>query len=186
MEFMKYFSCVFLFVFFSSISVFSQEKYTRHAVSKGETITEIAQQYKVSPKSIYELNPDARNGIKFPEVLLIPTKLKKETLSTSKITVNFPESTHEVLPKETIYGIAKQHNITIADLYKINPNLEKEGLKKGQTIKIPQTALDNLVIETKVEKSVEIQKSPVSEKNSKKKEVVVLPKTENKIEVPIE
>ncbi len=183
---MKYFSCVFLFVFFYGMSVFSQEKYTKHAVSKGETISEIAQQYNVKPAAIYELNPDARKGIKYKTVLLIPTKAKKNTSSTSKIAANFPETSHEVLPKETLYGIAKQHNITIEDLYEINPNLEKEGLKKGQIIKIPQTALDNLVIETKSEKAVEIQKVAVSEKNNKKKEVVVLPKTEDKIEVPTE
>ena len=179
---MKYFSCVFLFIFFNSLVVFSQEKFTRHTVSKGETISEIAQQYNVKPAAIYELNPDSRKGIKFKTVLLIPTKAKKSTPSTSKIASDFPEITHEVLSKETLYGIAKQHNIAIEDLYKINPNLEKEGLKKGQIIKIPQTALDNLAIETKSEKAVEIQKVPVLEKNIPKKEVVVLPKTEDKIE----
>jgi len=183
---MKYFSCVFLFIFFNSLGVFSQENFKRHTVSKGETISEIAQQYNVKPAAIYELNPDARKGIKFKTVLLIPTKAKNNTSSTSKIAANSPEMSHEVLPKETLYGIAKQHNITIEDLYKINPNLEKEGLKKGQVIKIPQTALDNLVIETKSEKAVEIQKITVSEKNIPKKEVVVLPKTEDKIEVPTE
>jgi cell wall-associated NlpC family hydrolase len=183
---MKYFSCVFLFIFFNSLGVFSQEKFKRHTVSKGETISEIAQQYNVKPAAIYELNPDARKGIKFKTVLLIPTKAKKNTPSTSNIAANFPETSHEVLPKETLYGIAKQHNITVADLYEINPNLEKEGLKKGQIIKIPQTALDNLVIETKSEKAVEIQKVAVSEKNVPKKEVVVLPKTEDKVEVPTE
>jgi len=183
---MKYFSCVFLFIFFNSVGVFSQENFKRHTVSKGETISEIAQQYNVKPAAIYELNPDARKGIKFKTVLLIPTKAKKSNPSTSKIASDFPEITHEVLSKETLYGIAKQHNITIEDLYKINPNLEKEGLKKGQIIKIPQTALDNLAIETKSEKAVEIQKAPVLEKNIPKKEVVVLPKTEDKIEVPTE
>jgi len=183
---MKYFSCVFLFIFFNSLGVFSQENFKRHTVSKGETISEIAQQYNVKPAAIYELNPDARKGIKFKTVLLIPTKAKKSNPSTSKIASDFPEITHEVLSKETLYGIAKQHNITIEDLYKINPNLEKEGLKKGQIIKIPQTALDNLAIETKSEKAVEIQKAPVLEKNIPKKEVVVLPKTEDKIEVPTE
>ncbi|MBA4318143.1 MAG: peptidoglycan endopeptidase [Flavobacterium sp.] len=183
---MKYFSCVFLFLFFNSLSVFSQENFKRHTVSKGETISEIAQQYNVKPAAIYELNPDARKGIKFKTVLLIPTKAKKSTPSTSKITSDFPEITHEVLSKETLYGIAKQHNIAIEDLYKINPNLEKEGLKKGQIIKIPQTALDNLAINTMSEKTVEIQKAAVSEKNVPKNEVVVLPKTEDKIEVPTE
>jgi cell wall-associated NlpC family hydrolase/DNA-directed RNA polymerase subunit H (RpoH/RPB5) len=183
---MKYFSCVFLFVFFSTISVFSQEKYTRHTVSKGETISEIAEQYNVSPKAIYELNPKAKKGIQFHSVLLIPTKAKKHTASTPEIATNYSETTHEVLPKETVYGIAKQHNISVEDLYKFNPELEKEGLKKGQIIKIPQTAFDNLVLTETPEKAKEIQKTNISEKNFPKQEVVVSPKSVEKEETSTE
>jgi cell wall-associated NlpC family hydrolase/predicted DNA-binding protein YlxM (UPF0122 family) len=173
---MKYFSFVFLFVFFSSMSIFSQEKYTRHTVSRGETISEIAELYNVSPKAIYGLNPKAKKGIKSHTVLLIPTKAKKHSVSTPEITTNHFESTYEVQTKETVYGIAKQHNISVEDLYKFNPELEKEGLKKGQIIKIPQTALDNLVLTETPEKAKEIQKTNGSEKNIPKQEVVVSPK----------
>ncbi|WP_395051763.1 LysM peptidoglycan-binding domain-containing protein [Flavobacterium sp.] len=183
---MKYFSCVFLFLFFSSMSIFSQEKYTRHTVSKGETISEISEQYNVTPKAIYELNPKAKKGIKFHSVLLIPTKAKKHPASTPEIAINSLEKTHEVLPKETVYGIAKQHNISVEDLYKFNPELEKEGLKKGQIIKIPQTALDNLVLKETAEKAKEIQKANVSEKIVPKQEVVVYPKSVEKEEASTE
>ena len=175
-----------MFIFFNGISVFSQEKYTRHTVSKGETISEIAKEYEVKSSEIYELNPDARNGIKFKTVLLIPSKAKKSVGPTSKITSNSPEISHEVLAKETLYGIAKQYNITIADLFKINSHLEKEGLKKGQIIKIPQTALDNLAINTKPEKTIEIQKTATPQKEATNKDVVVSSITEHKIEVPTE
>ena len=175
-----------MFIFFNGISVFSQEKYTRHTVSKGETISEIAKEYEVKSSEIYELNPDARNGIKFKTVLLIPSKAKKSVGPTSKITSNSPEISHEVLAKETLYGIAKQYNITIADLFKINSHLEKEGLKKGQIIKIPQTALDNLAINTKPEKTIEIQKTATPQKEATNKDVVVSSITERKIEVPTE
>jgi cell wall-associated NlpC family hydrolase/predicted DNA-binding protein YlxM (UPF0122 family) len=183
---MKYFSCVFLFVFFSTISVFSQEKYTRHTVSKGETISEIAEQYNVSPKAIYELNPKAKKGIQFHSVLLIPSKAKKHPASTPEIATNHSESTYEVQTKETVYGIAKQHNISVEDLYKFNPELEKEGLKKGQIIKIPQTAFDNLVLTETPEKEKVIQKTTISEKNIPKQEVVVSPKLVEKVETSTE
>jgi LysM repeat protein len=114
----------------NSLTVFSQEKYTKHIVSKGETISRIAQKYNLKSSEIYILNPDARNGIKYKTVLLLPSKIKDKSVSTSKITNHFPEKSHEVLAKETLYGISKQYNATIDDLYKINPNLEKEGLKK--------------------------------------------------------
>ena len=130
---MKSFSSLFLIVFFTSMSLFSQEKLKKHTVNKGETISEIAKKYNVNQLAIYELNPDAVNGIKWKTVLLIPTNSQKtKASSTSTNTANQTLKNHEVLPKETLYGIAKQYNLVIEDLYKYNPNLEKEGLKKGK------------------------------------------------------
>jgi cell wall-associated NlpC family hydrolase len=162
------------------MGIFSQEKYTRHTVSRGETISEIAEQYNVSTKSIYELNPKAKKGIKYHTVLLIPTKAKKHPVSTPVITTNSLDQTHEVLTKETLYGIAKQYNVSIEDLYKINPDLEKKGLKKGQMIKIPQTDSENLASNSKAEKTNS------SEKTIPKEEVVVSPKLVEKVETSSE
>ena len=176
-----------MIVFFTSMNLFSQEKFRQHTVSKGETISEIAQKYNVKPSAIYELNPDVINGIKLKSVLLIPSKNKKNTtVSTSTIPSNLPEITHEVLPKETLYGIAKKHNITIEDLYKINPNLEKEGLKIGQNIKIPQTTLADLAVAKETEKTIEVKKPNVSKKIITTEEIVVAPKADEKTEITIE
>ena len=184
---MKYSSCLFLIVFFNSMSLFSQEKYKQHTVSKGETISEIAQKYNVKTSTIYELNPDAVNGIKWKTVLLIPTNTNKNTkVSYPAIASKNPENKHEVLPKETLYGIAKQHNITIEDLYKINPNLQKEGLKTGQSINIPQNALENFAVVKTTEKPFEVKKASDSKKDTPKQEVVSSPKAEQKIEIPTE
>ena len=183
---MKYYQCLFLIVFFSSMSLFSQEKYKQHTVVKGETISEIAQKYNVKPSAIYEINPDAINGIKSKMVLLIPTKNKKNTtVSTTEIANKQSEKKHEVLPKETLYGIAKQHNITIEDLYKINPDLEKEGLKIGQIIKIPHTALEDFAVSKKPEREIEVKQIP-SKKNILKEEIVDAPKVDEKTAIPTE
>jgi LysM repeat protein len=181
---MRCYKCIFLIVFFSSMSLFSQEKYKKHTVLNGETISEIAQKYNVKPSAIYELNPDAVNGIKLKSVLLIPTKAKNKKESTPEIVSNFPKKTHEVLPKETIYGIAKQCNISVSELYKINPELEKEGLKIGQKINIPQAAPDDFTVTPIPEKSVETQKTAIPKKSSSKSEVVVSLKSEEKVQIP--
>nr|MBP6586057.1 LysM peptidoglycan-binding domain-containing protein [Flavobacterium sp.] len=51
------------FIFLCAInSLFAQPtNYKKHTVQKGETITQIAQKYKVTPYDIYRLNPDAQN-----------------------------------------------------------------------------------------------------------------------------
>jgi cell wall-associated NlpC family hydrolase len=123
--------CVVLF-FLTLGSVFSQEKFHRHTVITGETIASIAQKYSVNVSSIYRINPDIINGIKDKAILLIPLNSDNKTLqSPINTTINYV-----VLPKETLYSIAKRHNVTIDDLYRSNPELEKEGLQSGQSIKI--------------------------------------------------
>lgn len=189
---MRYYKCIFLIVFFSSMSIFSQEKIRQHTVSKGETISEIAQKYNVKPSAIYELNPDAVNGIKYKTVLLIPTNTKKNrTVSTSTIASNLAEKTHEVHPKETVYGIAKQCNISVEELYKMNPDLEKEGIKIGQKINIPQTAPDDFVATPTIEKSEETIKATATkavlpEIKNPKTEVFVATKSVEKVQVSTE
>ncbi|WP_413999031.1 LysM peptidoglycan-binding domain-containing protein [Flavobacterium sp. W1B] len=169
---------ILVFVFFSGFSVFSQEKYTKHTVLKGETISKIAEHYSLKSKEIYELNPDARKGIKFKSVLLIPTKkVEKNENKTVEVVSNYPEKNHKVLPKETIYGIAKQYGITVKDLYKINPTIEKSGLRNGQQIKIPGTASDKDLVVSKGESVKEIQKTATSEKINPKTEAVALPQS---------
>lgn len=44
---------------------------------------------------------------------------------------------HIVKEKETLFAISKAYNVTVEDIYKINPGLKEEGLKKGSTILVP-------------------------------------------------
>jgi cell wall-associated NlpC family hydrolase len=145
---MRYLKLILVLMFLSSVSVFSQEKYTKHTITKGETISSIAEKYKVNPSVIYELNPDCRGVLKLKSVLLIPSLNSKKTNSVAEKVTNSSEKIHEVLPKETLFGIAKQYGITVEDLNKANPKLEASGLKKGQKITIPANGL--LVSETVV------------------------------------
>lgn len=183
---MRCFKWIVFLLVVNSLTVFSQEKYTQHTVAKGETISGIAKKYNIKSVEIYELNPDARNGINYKTVLLIPSKAKQNSFINSKIVSNFPEKSHEVLANETLYGIAKQYNITIENLYRINPNLEKEGLKKNQIIKIPQTVSKDLAITKEPEKAIKGKNPKVSKENIPKEEIVVAPEVEAKKIVPAE
>jgi cell wall-associated NlpC family hydrolase len=149
-------------VFFSSISIFAQEKYTKHTISKGETISSIAQKYKIKSSVIYELNPDCRGVLKLNSVLLIPSQNTSKNNSVAETAPIITEKIHEVLAKETLFGIAKQYGLTVADLNKANPKIGTSGLKKGQKITIPQNA--NPVLENEQVKIVEETVTPSKEK----------------------
>ena len=71
-----------ILVFFALISIaVNAQNFTKHKVVKGETITEIAQKYNCKPSDIYNLNPDAQNGIQLDSILIIPTS--KSVISTN-------------------------------------------------------------------------------------------------------
>ncbi|PWA07423.1 LysM peptidoglycan-binding domain-containing protein [Flavobacterium psychrotolerans] len=136
----------FLVIYLISFSLFAQDNsFLKHTVLKGETITHIAAKYKVTPFDIYRLNPDSQAGIKENDVILIPTSIQKE--STFK--------THIVKSKETLYSISRDYNVNVFELKTLNEDILKDGLKTGQTIKIPTNEAVALVSEKKAPQPTE-------------------------------
>jgi cell wall-associated NlpC family hydrolase len=156
-----------LALFFFSFGVFSQEKYIKHKISKGENVSVIAKKYNVKVKDILDLNPKASKLLKLNSILLIPSSQKtignKATKTKEVIASNTAKlqetTTHEILPKETLYGISKQYQLTVEELKKANPKLESEGLKIGQQIIIPANAKPIIIASSK---SVETESSIVT------------------------
>ena len=144
---MKYFFTICMTAFLLSYSVIAQVKTTTHKVEKGETIIQIAQKYNVTPHDIYQLNPDATSGLKPKSVLLIPVISIKQALTVPE-KVSIEGITHQVLPKETLYGIQKKYGITDEALKQANPFLEKDGLQIGQVLTIPSNKIKKNVTES--------------------------------------
>lgn len=130
------FRFVFIFLLFS-ISAFSQDNYVRHTISKGDNLYNIAKKYGVKPKDISNANPDAPRILKLNSVLLIPNSSQPATIKSNESIVQETPGSHEVLAKETLWGISKKYKVSVEDLKKANPLLETEGLKTGQQIVIP-------------------------------------------------
>jgi peptidoglycan endopeptidase LytE len=152
-----------IIIFFFSIAGFSQEKYIKHTISKGENLTIIAKKYGLKPKDIVKANPNAPKILKLNSVLLIPNTNQSATIESNEAIANTTPGLHDVQPKETLWGISKKYNISVEDLKKANPLLETEGLKIGQQIIIPsnsntvsQKTTENVQIPTDVEVSREV------------------------------
>ena len=167
------FLTIFSFVFTVSAM---QEKYIKHKVANGETVNMIAQKYHVTPYDIYKLNPDSQNGIQLNSVLLIPPSgevadinVAPKPTSTSIQTTN--PTTHLVQPKETLYSLSKQYNVTIDALKAANGDLLNNGLKIGMNIKIPASDGQAVAVLTPVEsQKVAVKETPK----------IVAPKAESK------
>src|SRR5690554_6721036 len=99
-----------LWVLIFNITAFAQPATKKHVVKRGETITQIAKKYNTSNNVLFLLNPEAVKGISRSQVLQVPI--------TSEVQ-------HRVQPKKTVYGISKQYEISIEELYKLNPGVEE-------------------------------------------------------------
>lgn len=127
---MKEFSRFLLFVAFVSNVAFGQQTAAKHTVLKGETIPQIAQNYKTTPSEIYRLNPEAQNGISENQILNIPEVLPQTSNSI----------THIVAPKETLFGLATKYNVKVEAIQNANTSVLSNGLQVGQQLIIPQEA----------------------------------------------
>ena len=94
----------------------------------------------------------------------VPTPV---TISTNKVKVDGKLCySHIVLERQTVYSICKAYNVTAEELYKYNPGLEENGLKKNSIIIIPASEVvlekeeaPKQVKEKKEEKKTEKSKS---------------------------
>ncbi len=131
---MKHFIAVaaFILMAFSGVA----QKIQKHTVQKGETITQIAEKYKVTASEIYRLNPDSQNGLKPNMVLLIQSGIEPKKEKVAEKSEDSSAKTHTVAAKETVYGLAKMYNVSEEELLKANPDA-KTGLKVGSVISIP-------------------------------------------------
>lgn len=124
---------------------FSQPKttYLKHTVAQGETVTQIAKKYQVTPYDIYKLNPEAKSSISINSILLIPVTEKQ--LSSVRAHNSF--YAYKVQKQETLYGISKQTGVSIETIEAYNPDIAKNGLQPGDILKIP-TSTNSFTVAT--------------------------------------
>ncbi|MEX0273954.1 MAG: LysM peptidoglycan-binding domain-containing protein, partial [Flavobacteriaceae bacterium] len=133
--------------------VVNAQRFKTHAVKKGETLSDIANQYGVPVNSILEYNreiKDANSDLERNTILVIPLDAQKndskeEVLSGPETESKKPTqeepigfTSHTVQRKETLYGIAKRYHITEEDIKKYNPELYASQLRKKMVLRIPK------------------------------------------------
>ena len=132
----------------SGVTAQQRDTFSTYTVSKGETISKIARDYNISVTELFKYNPEAKNGIRPGQLLLIPQKYEtsvKQTTSdstTSTAVSANKQQTYVVQPKETLYSISKANNVSIENLLFWNPELKLTGLQTGSVIIIGQDQQD--------------------------------------------
>lgn len=97
-----------------------------HKVEKGEGLYAISRRYNVGVDEINKANPEAKDGLKLGQILLIPTTIKKEAAKEEVIL-------HIVKTGETLYAISKLYNVSV-DQIKVKNKLSSNNLTVGQEL----------------------------------------------------
>ena len=145
-------------VFFALLipgSVWAQDRNT-HIVKEGETLIDIARQYRVTPYNLLQLNRDIKQSEELEPgtVLILPggEEISNEPVDEVKPVVSDDEPdeafeeqrnperflTHKVRRKETLFGISRRYEITEEDIKRYNTTLYSRPLKRGMWLQIPQ------------------------------------------------
>ena len=127
-------------------------KFKTHKVKRKETLYSISKKYGVSQEVIKRFNKSLYSTVlRKGDKLRIPVNYSESAVTDTA--VSLPDSqvaftTHNVIAKETKYGIARKYGITIAELESTNPSL-RDGLKIGDELRVPKanfaksTIIDN-------------------------------------------
>lgn len=145
-----------------NVETINGKKYYLHKVEKGQTLFSISKAYQIDVKL---LEADSNNiPLKIGQIIKIPFN---ENVSKGNEKVNYNSILyHTVLSKETLFGISRKYNVDENDLLKANPDVEKNGLKVGQTIIIPQNKAN---VNSESQKNNNIQVVDIAQKNKVEK-----------------
>ncbi len=114
------------------------ERYSRHKVKRGDTLSTIAAQYGVSLRELKRLNRISHNTAMLGVKLKVPSKAgpsaKKQ--SGESLSASIEPHVHVVKNGESLSKISSRYNVTIRAIRNVN-GLSGDTLGKGQKLLIP-------------------------------------------------
>lgn len=91
------------------------------------------------------------------------------SLSKEKVKINGKVCySHIVLEKQTLYSIAKAYNVSIDEIYSLNPSLKETGLKKNSIILIPSAEKVEEAVTAPAAEEKDIKEKPVKTEKAEK------------------
>jgi LysM repeat protein len=116
-----------------SISVKSDDgdAYIFHTIERKQTLYFLSNKYNVTEAEILRVNPEISKGLKTGQVIKIPKP------GFAPVDPNADYKLHTVQPGETMFSLSQKYGIEISSLKIRNPELNDQGPRIGQVIKIP-------------------------------------------------
>ena len=117
------------------------KKYYVHTVKSGDTLYSIAKAYEVGEKDIRECNPNVGDGLRIDQTVKIPVPASAIIKANAEKKRKKDYIVHKVKAGQTLYAIARDYNISVAQLREDNPSVNPQALSVGESLWIRRTAI---------------------------------------------
>lgn len=128
--------------FLASLAAVPREqmiRWTRHEVVEGETVTTIAIRYRSTAAAIREINHLRSDRIPAGKHVIVPAGIDGQDLGAIAFPPDYGRK-HEILYRvrrgETLWKIAQNHNVSVADIREWNRGRIGRSVRIGQKIKL--------------------------------------------------
>ena len=111
------------------------DQYINYTVQKGDSLYAISKKYEVTVNELIELNGLVSNALSIGQVIKIPV--------VTEDTVLYGYKDYTVVSGDSLYSIAKRHDMTVSELKEIN-NLNNNNLSIGQVLKVKQLEISDI------------------------------------------
>lgn len=121
---------------------YEDDNFYYRVIKPKETLYRLSKDYNTSQATIKSLNSYIEErGLQPGDVVRIPKAQSTPKQSTTEVVKNTPtpDGMYEVKAGDTVYSIAKDNKLSVADIYAANKGVQTDGLRIGSYIKIPKT-----------------------------------------------
>jgi membrane-bound lytic murein transglycosylase D len=124
---------------FAAIPPDQRIRWERHEVEKGDTLSAVAKRYNTTPEAIRDVNGLRKNRLSPGKHLLIPVDISGKTQDVASLMPEQSGKRQQILYRvrrgETLWKIARDHNVSVTDIKEWNPGLGKT-VRSGRKIKL--------------------------------------------------
>lgn len=111
-------------------------QWRRHKVQPGETLTGVANRYRVSIAALRQANGLHTGMLKKDQDLMIPLAYAADTRPGPRRGCDGERVVHRIAAGDTLWGIARRYQVDAAQISACNPGLAGNALVVGKTVSI--------------------------------------------------
>jgi membrane-bound lytic murein transglycosylase D len=124
---------------FAAVPPDQRIRWERHEVQKGDTLSAVAKRYNTTPEAIRDVNGLRKSRLSPGKHLLIPVDISGKTQDAASLMPEQSGKRQQILYRvrrgETLWKIARDHNVSVTDIKEWNPGLGK-SVRSGRKIKL--------------------------------------------------